>query len=390
MTLSTRQDPLALGVVSTYPPREDGIATFTRDLLDAVCSDESAITPQVAAITDPDAYYAYPRQVRWEIDQADPESYAEIGRALSRSGAAAVSLQHEFGLYGVWGAPIVDYTPGLLDTLTVPLVTTLHTVLPQPSPDIRDSIRRICDRSAATVVMARVGAKILIEDYEVDPERLVNIPHGVPAVRPIDRTEAKQALRLANHTIICTFGLLGRGKAIENVIRALPDVLARYPDTIYLIVGATHPQVRRREGESYREELIALARGLGVSRQVRFVNQYLNQDGIVQYLQASDIYITPYRDRNQITSGTLSYALGCGCAIISTPYVYAAEALSEGRGLLADFDNPESFARCMLIYLDDPSFRKAAEERALTYGLEMAWPRVGQRYADLFRQVAQG
>jgi glycosyltransferase involved in cell wall biosynthesis len=381
---------IILGVVSTFPPREDGIATFTRDLLDAVCGAHSGITARIAAITDPGSYYAYPRQVRWEIDQGDPERYAEAGRALSRSSADVISLQHEFGLYGVWGDPLEDYTPALLGTLDKPIVTTLHTVLSQPRPDIREAVRRLCAHSVATVVMARVGAKILAEDYDIDPSRLMTIPHGVPEVRPIDdRQRLKRTLRLDGYTVICTFGLLSRGKGIENVIRALPAILERYPDVLYLVMGETHPQVRKQEGESYRQELLSLARELGVSQQVRFLNQYLAQNHLIRYLQATDIYVTPYRDRNQITSGTLSYALGCGRAIVSTAYVYAAEALAEGRGLLAEFDRPESIARCITLYLDDPAFRHKTEERARAYGREMAWPRVGKRYADLFRRVAQ-
>lgn len=289
----------------------------------------------------------------------------------------------------MWGDPIEDYTPALLDTLDKPLVTTLHTVLPQPRRDIRDAVRRLFESSAAVVVMVNTGAKILAEDYEVDRARIVTIPHGVPQVRRVDKDRLKRNLRLEGHTVICTFGLLSRGKAIENAIRAMPDVVARHPDVLYLIMGETHPQVRKQEGESYRQELIALSRELGMSRHVRFINQYLTQDSLVRHLQATDIYITPYRDRNQITSGTLSYALGCGCAIVSTPYIYASEALAEGRGLLAEFENPESIARCVNLYLDDPTFRQHTEERAFAYGREMAWPRVGERYAALFFQIVE-
>jgi glycosyltransferase involved in cell wall biosynthesis len=334
-----------IGVASTYPPREDGIATFTRDLLDGVCGAHNGINARIAAITDPDAYYAYPRQVRWEIEQNDKESYAEAGRALSQAGVAAVSLQHEFGL---WGAPgylaepfdRYDCAPALLDAVDKPVVTTLHTVLPQPRPDIRASIRRLAERSVAVVVMIHVGAKILADDYGLDRERIVTIPHGVPDARPVETARVKRSLRLDGHTVICTFGLLGRNKGLETVIRALPEIVERHPDALYLVIGETHPQVRKAEGESYREELTALAHELGVSRHVRFNNQYLEQQSLIHYLQATDIYVTPYHDRNQITSGTLSYALGCGRAIVSTPYVYAAEALAEGRGLLAEFDSP--------------------------------------------------
>ena len=379
---------VTLGVVSTFPPREDGIATYTRDVLQASCTRQSGITAQVAAITDPESFYSYPRHVRWEIEQGNPESYALAGRALTQAQLDVVSLQHEFGLFGVWGDPLIDHTPALLDALTKPLVTTLHTVLPQPRGDIREAVGRLCDRSAAVVVMVNLGAKILMEDYGIARAKLVVIPHGVPVVREVDTQHMKQALRLDGYTVVCTFGLLSRGKGIEDAIRAMPAIVERHPDVLYLIMGETHPQVRRNEGESYRAELVALARELGVSRHVRFLNQYLEPQHLIRYLQATDIYLTPYHDRNQITSGTLSYALGCGRAIVSTPYVYAGEALAEGRGLLAEFENPASIARCVNLYLENPAFRAETQERTLEYGRKMAWPVVGRQYAEVFRRVA--
>jgi glycosyltransferase involved in cell wall biosynthesis len=382
----------ALGIASTYPPREDGIAAFTRDLLAAVCAADAGITAHIAAITDPGAHYAYPPEVPWEIAQEDKESYARAAVALERAGVDVVSLQHEFGL---WGAPgylaepfdRYDCVPAFLAAIDTPVVTTLHTVMPQPRPDIRAAIRHLVAQSAAVVVMARVGVTILADDYGVEPGRITVIPHGVPVVAPRDAAQVKHALRLDEHTVLSTFGLVVRNKGIETVIRALPHIVGRHPDVLYLVVGATHPRMRQREGESYRAALAALVHELGLGPYVRFINQYLDQPTLLQYLQATDIYITPYRDHTQITSGTLSYALGCGRAIVSTPYVYAAEALAEGRGLLADFDCPESIARCVTLYLDDPGFRCATEARALAYGREMAWPRVGERYAALFRQV---
>ncbi|MDB5077358.1 MAG: glycosyl transferase group 1 [Chloroflexi bacterium] len=381
---------LDLGVVSTYPPREDGIATFTRDLLDAVSQTGADIAPRIAAITDPGSYYNYPPEVVWQIEQGEADSYTEAGRALQEAGVSVISLQHEFGLFGIWGEPLVDFTPYLLEPLTKPLVTTLHTVLSQPRADIREAVRQLCARSAATVVMVRVGAKILVEDYGVDADSLRIIPHGAPSVAPVDPERAKVAVRLGGHVVLSTFGLLSRGKGIENAIRALPSIVEQHPNCLYMVMGETHPQVRRQEGESYRQELAELARELNVHRHVRFINEYLRQESLIRYLQATDVYITPYRDRNQITSGTLSYALGCGRATVSTAYTYAAEALAEGRGLLAEFDSPDSIARSVSLYLDDPSFRAKTEERALEYGKQMSWPNVGQQYAELFREVAEG
>jgi polysaccharide biosynthesis protein PslF len=380
---------LNLGVVSTYPPREDGIATYTRDLLEAVCTRASRVTAQIAAITDPDAFYAYPRTVHWEIEQGNPDSYAEIGRILTHAPVEAVSLQHEFALYGDLRRTGEDHTLALLQALHKPLVTTLHTVLPQPRPDIRAAVRELCAHSVSVIVMAHLGAKILVEDYDIERDNVVTIPHGVPVVRPVATERVKAALRLEGHTVISTFGLLRREKGLEDAIRAMPTILEKYPDVLYLIMGETHPQVRKVEGERYRAELVALARELGVSRQVRFLNQYLEQQSLIRYLQATDIYLTPYHDRSQITSGTLAYALGCGRAIVSTPYVYAGEALAEGRGLLAEFEDPESIARCVLLYLGNPAFRSETQERALEYGRAMAWPQVGQRYIEVFQRAVR-
>ena len=236
--------------------------------------------------------------------------------------------------------------------------------------------------------MVDLAAKILLEDYEIEPTRCHHPAWG--AGRAPGRYPAHETgTALEGHTVICTFGLLSRGKGIEDAIRAMPTILEQYPDVLYLIMGETHPQVRKVEGERYRAELVSLARELGVSRQVRFLNQYLEQKTLIRYLQATDIYLTPYHDRNQITSGTLAYALGCGRAIVSTPYVYAGEALAEGRGLLAEFENPESIARCVLLYLGNPAFRAETEARALEYGQMMAWPQVAQQYVDVFRRVAK-
>jgi glycosyltransferase involved in cell wall biosynthesis len=376
-------------MVSTYPPREDGIATYARDLLEAVCTPTSHVTALIAAITDPDAFYAYPRQVHWEIEQGNPDSYAEMGRILTQARVDVVSLQHEFGLFGGLPETGEDDTPALLEALRKPLVTTLHTVLPQPRPAIRAAVRKMCAHSACVIVMAHLGAKILAEDYDIDRDTVVTIPHGVPVVRPIATERMKRALRLEGRTVIATFGLLRPHKGLEDAIRAMPTILEQYPHVLYLIMGETHPQVRKVEGERYRAELVALARELGVSRQVRFLNQYLEQQTLIRYLQATDIYLTPYHDRSQITSGTLAYALGCGRAIVSTPYIYAGEALAEGRGLLAEFESPESIARCVLLYLDNPEFRAQTQERALEYGRMMAWPQVGQQYIEVFQRAAE-
>jgi glycosyltransferase involved in cell wall biosynthesis len=230
---------------------------------------------------------------------------------------------------------------------------------------------------------------MLRDDYRLDPAKIVVVPHGVPELPPHHPLEAKWTMGLDGHTILTTFGLLRRSKGIENAVLALPGIVRRHPEVIYLVVGATHPAVRRTEGEAYRHELERLARDLGVARHLRFVNTYVEQSVLVKYLQATDIYITPYHDREQVTSGTLAYALGFGLPIVSTPYIYAVEVLGDGRGLLADWDSPESIRSNVERYLDDPEFRLATQQRALAYGREMSWSRVGADYADLFDHVAR-
>jgi glycosyltransferase involved in cell wall biosynthesis len=377
--------------LSTFPPRPCGIATFTADLSDAVAR-AGRVAPRIAAIAEEGAVYRYPRQVRWRIDQQDRASWRDAARAINDSDVALVSVQHEFGIVGRFARDgrFVDHLPCFLEELRKPVVTTLHTVLPNPRPDLREPIRSLHDRSEAVVTMVNMARLILEEDYGLDAGKLYTIPHGVPEIERVPVERAKRAMQLAGRTVLMTFGLLSSGKGIQHVIRALPEVVPRHPDLLYLVVGGTHPEIRRREGERYRNSLMELARRLGLERHVRFVNRYLTQEELISYLQATDIYLTPYVNRDQITSGTLAYALGCGKAVISTPYLYAAEVLAEGRGLLAEFDNPASIARCVNLYLDDAVFRHNTEERALAYGQEMAWSRVGERYAALFRRVAAG
>jgi glycosyltransferase involved in cell wall biosynthesis len=299
-----------------------------------------------------------------------------------------VLLQHEFGLFGkLENGAVEDHTRVLLDAIDRPIITTLHTVPQRPSPAVRAVLRRLCERGAAIVVLARSAVRILVDDYGVDPARLTVIPHGVPTVRPEDTERLKRALRLSGCTVLSTFGLLHRRKGIELAIRALPAIVARHPEVRYLVLGQTHPTDQRQEGESYRRELAALARRLGVGRHVRFIGHYLKQQSLLHYLQATDVYLTPYHDPSQISSGTLSYALGLGRAIVSTPYVYAREALAEGRGALVDFGSHDQIAAAVLRFLDDPAHRAATQARALAYGRAMAWPQVGWRYLALFERV---
>ena len=235
--------------------------------------------------------------------------------------------------------------------------------------------------------MVNMARLILEKEYGLDPSKLYTIPHGVPEVHRTAPDKVKKSLHFEGQTLLSTFGLLSSGKGIEYVVRALPEVVKRHPDLLYLVIGQTHPEVRRREGERYRNSLYELIKKLNIEKHVRFVNQYLSQHDLIRYLLATDLYITPYIGRYQITSGTLAYALGCGKAVISTPYLYASEALAEGRGVLSEFQNPKSMARCISMLLEEPALRAHCERGAFEYGQAMSWRNVGARYADLFRTV---
>jgi glycosyltransferase involved in cell wall biosynthesis len=395
--IQAAQRDLEIACVSTFPPRACGIGTFTRDLVQGLRALPQPTGVVIAAINGDGEHYDYAATVRVQMEEGDPASYVAAARRLNgMRRVEVVSLQHEFGKYGVWCEDVTyeDYVAPMLAAFDKPVVVTLHTVMPAPRAGAREAVRAIGERAAAIVVMANIAKVLLEEEYGLDEQALAkvhHIPHGVPACvgtrTPPTLEAAKRVVGLAGHRILSTFGLINAGKGIEYMIDAIPALVVAYPDVLYLVIGETHPEVRKQEGERYRNELRARCRRLGVEQSVRFVNRFLPQAELVRYLAATDVYVTPYLSRDQITSGTLAYALGCGKAIVSTPYLYATEALAEGRGLLAEARNAESLGSAIDQLLGNLDLRRYVESQAAGYGRAMAWPVVAAQYRELFASV---
>jgi glycosyltransferase involved in cell wall biosynthesis len=373
--------PGRIAVVGNHLPRQCGIATFTTDLCDAIAAEYGASGLQVVAVNDAQSKYVYPARVRGEIAEGDLLGYRATAERLNASNVDLVCLQHE---YGIFGGKAGSHVLELLRLLNMPVVTTLHTVLRQPDPDQRSVMQAIAERSDRLVVMSEYSSSVLQDVFGVAAAKIDLIPHGIPDLPFVEPAIYKDSLAIGGKLVMLTFGLLSPNKGFENVIQALPRILAQHKNAVYVIAGATHPHVRAREGDRYRDELQAMARGLGVEREVIFCNRFVSPMEMASLVGSADIYITPYCHVAQAVSGTLAYAMGAGKAIISTPYWHAAELLDDGRGVLVPFEDPNAIASAAIELLDDGAARNALRKRAYLYARKMVWNRVAQSYMRCF------
>ncbi len=373
-----------IGFIGNYLPRQCGIATFTTDLCEAIAADYIDTTCIALPVNDIEAGYAYPPRVRFELVEKDIDSYRRAADFLNINSVDLVCLQHE---YGIFGGPAGSHILALLRELRMPVVTTLHTILQDPNPAERRVLQEVAALSDRVVVMSERGVDFLQTIYGILPEKIDFIPHGIPDVSFVDPSFHKDLFGVEGKMVLLSFGLLSPNKGIEMVIAALPAIVARYPNVVYMIVGATHPHVLRQNGETYRLSLQRLALEQGVAGHVIFYNRFVSLEELIEFISAADIYITPYLNPAQITSGTLAYTLGAGKAVISTPYWYAEEMLADDRGVLVPFSDPVALAVQVIDLLDNESKRHAMRKRAYLFGRDMIWSQVAQRYMESFERA---
>ena len=372
-----------IAFLGTYAPRECGIATFTKDLVDSIDLLGEFAPARVISVNEIETIYDYDSRVKQQIRQDFEEDYIQAAKYIDSSRINAVNLQHEFGIYGgEWGKYILSF----LQNVHKPVITTLHTVQPDFEPEARNVLKEITAHSKAIVVMARAAKKIL-KEYNVPNKKINVVQHGCPDMPFLTSDSVKPSLGLKGRIILSTFGLINGGKGIEYAIQALPPLAEKHPDILYLIIGETHPEVRKIEGETYRVNLIKLVDQLGLKNHVRFHNRFLTKRELIRYLHATDICITPYIGPNQISSGTLVYALGAGRAVVSTPYLHAKEVLSHGRGMFCEFKNPASIADEVEKLLENAKLSRGMEKKAYWYSRSFIWPKVAQKYTDMLRRA---
>jgi glycosyltransferase involved in cell wall biosynthesis len=373
-----------LAFIGNSLPRRCGIATFTTDLQQAIARARPDVDTAIIAMNDYGHRYEYPATVRMAINDQNAREYARAADFLNAGHFDIACLQHEFGIFG---GEAGAHVTRLLSRLQMPLVTTLHTVLAAPSPAQRNVMNRIVYHSSTVIVMAEKARTLLRSVFDVPQEKIEVIPHGIPDFAFVEPDAAKARQGFANHSILLTFGLLSPNKGIEVMIDAMPSILKSRPDTLYVVLGATHPNLLRSEGEAYRERLMQRARALHVEAHVVFLNRFVDQATLLDFISMCDVYVTPYLNEAQMTSGTLAYSFGLGKAVVSTPYWHAQELLSDGRGVLVPFGDTEAIGSAISGLLSDDGRRNAMRERAYASSRSMTWPQVAERYLEVFEKA---
>lgn len=382
--LTKQQQPLNVIYVSSYIPRKCGIATYTKDLTNALNLLNSHSLAEIMSVTRPEEGIEYPWEAKYKITYDDLASYLSAAEYVNQSHADLVLLQHEFGLFG---GEAGEYIMHFAEALKRPLISTFHTVLDDPKSKQGEISKRLAKKSEAIIVMMEEVAQRLVKHYGIARKKIVVIPHGVPdfSFNAVEKYKSKR--QLTGRLVLGNINLLDPNKGIEYALQAVALIARKYPEVLYTVIGQTHPELKRREDEKYRNYLKKITRDLGIVENVRFVNEYLSLEDLVKWLKSIDIYITPYLEPQQITSGALAYAIGAGKACISTPYVYSKEVLADGRGVLVPFRDPEAIARAVIDLTDHPQKRHALEYKAYQYGRLMTWPNVAQSHLSLFRTV---
>jgi glycosyltransferase involved in cell wall biosynthesis len=380
---------MKIAFIGTYPPRECGIGAFTHDLFNSVIDDipgqEVPNEGFVVALNDLTDGYDYPEEVKLTIRQEHQEDYIQAVKFINHSGAEVCILEHEFGIFG--GQNGVYILP-LLHRLEIPLIVTLHTILKTPSYNEKAVLQEICKMANKIVVMNHKAIEFLVDIYDVPEERIAIIDHGVPDLH-FNAEKSKKEFKLEHKKVLTTFGFIGRNKGIETVIKALPKVLEKHPNVVYMILGKTHPNVLRHSGEEYRIYLMRLVKNLQVEKNVVFLNEFLDVKDLFKYLSATDIYITPYLNEAQITSGTLAYAIGVGSAVVSTPYWHATELLADGRGRLFNFGDSDELSSVLTELLDNPVELNELKNKAAEYGKNITWPKTGEKYFAIAQEAIE-
>jgi glycosyltransferase involved in cell wall biosynthesis len=371
-----------IAFLSTYPPRECGLATFTQDLVMQLGVMRSTSRSKIVAVSN--GSYLYGDKVMMELIQNDRSSYVKTAERLNQSDIKLLVIEHEYGIYG---GDCGEYLLDLIENLRIPFVTTLHTVLPEPLEKQRHILNVLGKKGGKIITMAKNTVETLKVVYGIDASKIEVINHGVPKIPMMSREALKAENGMENRSVISTFGLLSPGKGLEYGVEAIAKVAQKHKEVLYLILGQTHPAIKKDSGEDYRSTLETMVGKLGIGDNVQFVNKYLSKEEIVRYLKLSDIYLTPYLNKDQAVSGTLAYAVGYGRVIVSTPYSYAKEMLSDGRGLLAKFRDAQSIADCIEYVLEHSDEKKKMEQKTYEIGKTMMWKQVAEQYKDLFADI---